>query len=212
MTLQSVKNLSAFGESAIKLDGDFSELERLSGELDRLPIESESGLERARLLMARFSECSQRIGSGIQLMASSLEESRARAENAVQIVSVRAAVIQTRQQETERMLERFQALGEMVRKITTAVSQIQKPAGMELSDEERTLLMKHMPELNSQLEILINEAGKLKNDAQTVNMKTLERNADSLQQSLQAVRQKLNVFAEHTTTIDTYAPRSPELH
>jgi hypothetical protein len=194
MALTPSKDLTEFAQSAVALDGDFSELQRFSQQLSELTIESDHGLEQGRKILQKFSECGERIGQGIQVLARTLNESRERAEQAAQIVAERAAAIQARHDQNEHMLSRFQALGEMVKKITVAVGQFQKPAGGKFSDEEKALLTQHMPELNTQLGVLLDESKKLKDDAKEANLKSLEKNADSLNQSLTSVKNRLNNF------------------
>lgn len=206
MTLKNIKNLSTFGQAALNLDNDFEELEQLSGQLGRLEIESESGMDKAKELLTAFSETANRLGGSMQELAKSLEEARARAEQATEVVAARAVAIQARQQENEHMMQRFQTLGETVRKVSGAVAQLQKPSdGRKLSDEEKDLLLKNLPEINSQLGVLTEEACKLKDDARTARMKTLEKNADALGQSLTAVRSKLSGL------VNENAPK-PQLH
>ncbi len=43
-----------------------------------------------------------------------------------------------------------------------------------------------MPEINSQMSIVVDEAKRLMDDARAANMKILERNCDSLRQTVQA--------------------------
>lgn len=214
-----LKPQSAFGQSALELDSDFAEMERLAAELQRLDIETESGLERARKLLTRFSECGQRVGTGVPVLARTLEEARGRAEKAAETVFARAGDIQKRQQEADRLLERFNSLGEMVGKINAMVTQLRKPGGAKLSDEERAMIARHMPEINVQLGKLIDEARKLKEDSHAANMKSLEKNAESLLQSMQAMSRKLNGIAEIAAGPSGGAPdpeqgpgRPPELH
>lgn len=60
------KDLSPFGQHALKLDSDFRELEELCGQIERLDLESDFGLDRAKQLLTKFSECGLRIGDGVQ--------------------------------------------------------------------------------------------------------------------------------------------------
>lgn len=192
MNATNPKNLSPFAQAALALDDDFAQLERLSGEIDRLAIDTDNGLDRAKLLLVRFGECGERVGQNIQALATALSESQKRAEKAAQSVSARAALVQERQQEANRLLERFQGLGEMVRKVTEAVVQLQNPAKGALSPEEKALLVKHLPELNEKLGVLADEAFKIKDEARESKMKALEKDADALGQSMQAMRRKLS--------------------
>ena len=190
----NTKNLSPFGQSALTLDNDFAELDRLSGQIERLSIESDSGMERAKELLVKFGECGQRISTGVQSLAKSLEETRSRAETAAQSVASRAALIQERHHENERMLDRFRSLGDKVREVSTALAALKAPA-KGVTEEGKALIAKQLPEFNAQLETLTAEAQKLKDDAREANMKTLERNADSLYQTLQSARRKLASIA-----------------
>ena len=192
MSSINIKNLSSFGQSALKLDQDFTELERLSSQIERLSIDSDSGLDRAQEALLKFGECGQRIGTGIQGLATELNELRVRAEKAAQVVSDRAVLVQQRRTEIDRMLERFRMLGDLVRQTSATVAKFKKLSGEGVTDAEKALIAKQLAEFDSQLEPLISEIHKLKEDARNAKMKTLERNAESLWQSLDAARRKLS--------------------
>lgn len=186
------RNISEFFQSAAALDADFAELERLGGQLDRLEIDSDNGLEQAQKRLARFSECGERIGTGIMALAKALDETRARAEKLAEVVRARAVVVQERQNETQRLLMRFQSLGELAKKINATIAGLKKPVKKgELTDDEKALLSQHMPEIDSKLGMLLDEARKLREDARKVNMKALERNAETLSQALLSARRQL---------------------
>ena len=78
--MSSSKEMSPFAQSALALDFDFRELDRLSGQLERCSLESDQDFEHARKLLAAFGDAGQRIGMGVQLLAKNLEEARQRAE------------------------------------------------------------------------------------------------------------------------------------
>ena len=196
MNTVNPQNLSPFGQVALALDAEFTQFNELSGQIDRLDIDSESGLERGKKLLAAFSECGERVGTGIQELAKQLDVARTQAESAAEIVTARASAIQKRHEESERLLVKFQTLADMVRKVTTAVAQLQKPAGGKLSDEDRAHLVQFLPEINTQLGVLFDEASKLQEEASAAKNKTVERNADYLRQSLQAIRGRLSLVAD----------------
>ena len=87
-------DLSSFGRLAVALDQHFLELTRLSGQIERLDIESESGLERAVKALNEFAEHGTSLSDGFQGLSNVLEEVRTRSEAAAQIVSARAQVIE----------------------------------------------------------------------------------------------------------------------
>lgn len=193
--MSNSQKLSAFIESALNLDSAFNELEQLGGQIERLDVETDSGLERAKQLLAKFAECGQRIGEGVQHLAKSLDETRRRAEAAAQAVTTRANDIQKRQEENDQMMARFGSLGVSVKKITESIVHFKKPTGEKMSAEEHEALSKQLPELDAQLSRLIEEAQGLKVDAHQLKLKSIERNADSLSQTLLSARRKLGTFA-----------------
>jgi len=190
----SQSQLSPFGQSALQLDQDFVELERVSGQLERLAFESDTGMEKAQELLACFGQVGMRIGEGVQLLAKTLDEARTRAEAAAQVVSERAAMIQMRQNENAKMGDRFRLLGEEVQKISSQMALLKKPAGHEFSNEEKAELPKKLSGMDLQMAVLIEESRKLEEDASAAHMNSLERNADSLSQTLQSARRKLTSF------------------
>lgn len=195
MSSQQDKDLSSFAEAALNLDSDFQTLDRLSGQLERLDLESDSGLERAREILTKFGEAGLRIGDGVQKLAKELEDARIRAEKAANSVSNRATQVQERQQAHERISEKFNALTEMVRKVSSVIAQMKKAEGEPMSAEEKATLKERLPEFDAQLSMLVEEAQKLKQEAQDANMKTLVRNADSLSQTLLSAKRKLGALS-----------------
>jgi chromosome segregation ATPase len=197
MSQKNTKEVSPFIEAALKLDDDFQELERLAANLERAEIDSDAGLERGRDLLGKFGECSSRIGTEIQALASSLEDSRSRAEKAAESAANRAALIQERLNKTNHLNERFKNLAEMVKMVSDGISQFKKPGGQQMTEGERKFLSGRLPELDSQMSDLGVQAVKLKEEARHENMKMLERNADSLEQTLASARQKLGKFTSY---------------
>ncbi|MFL5815342.1 MAG: hypothetical protein ACJ763_17325, partial [Bdellovibrionia bacterium] len=125
-------------------------------------------------------------------LAKELDEARVRAEKAANSVSARATEIQERQQAHDRLSEKFHTLTEMVRKVSTLIAELKKAEGQKMTDEEKAIVTQRLPEFESQLSLLVDEAQKLKNEAQEANMKTLVRNADSLSQTLLSAKRKIS--------------------
>jgi chromosome segregation ATPase len=192
MSSSQSKVLSSFAEAALKLDSDFADLERLSGQLERLDLNSDSGLERAKEILSEFGECGSQIGDGVQKLAKELDEARIRAEKAAASVAVRAEQVQERQNAHDRLSEKFNHLTEMVRKVSAVIAELKKAEGEKMSAEEKVMITQRLPEFESQLSVLVDEAQKLKNEAQDANMKTLVRNADSLAQTLLSAKRKIS--------------------
>ena len=194
-TANSAPPMSPFGQIALKLNESFEELDRLSGQMERLSIESDSGLEKGKQILVKFSECSMSIVGDIQTLAKTLEESRIRAEKAAQYVASRANAIQARHDETERLTGRFQSLADKVRELSGTIASLKKPAGEKITAEDQKRMGAKLPGLDGDLADLTDEAARLQIEAREANMKTLERDAESLGQSLASARRKLAAHA-----------------
>jgi hypothetical protein len=190
-TLANKKDLSSFGQAALKLDYNFSDLDRISEQVSRLPLESEGDMEKAQQLLLKFGEYGKQIAEGVQDLAKALEEKRSQAERAAQLVAQHAALVEAKHQENQRVYLKYEALNDKVHQTNQILVKFKKPAGVDYTPEEKEQLPQQLAEFDSLLSPLISEAQDLKNEARELNMKTLERNIDSLWQSLESARQKL---------------------
>ena len=182
-TSKNPKELSVFAQSALTLDQDFLQLESLGKQLDEADLETEFGLNQAKKLLAHYGECGERIGAEIQALAKALEDARIQAEDGAARVANRAVLIQKRYDEKEGLLRRFQSLGEMARTLTQSVNQ--------LTQDGRVALTEHLPELQGNLDALLEDAKKIRSEAQQSKMKSLEKDAEAFAQMLASVRNRL---------------------
>lgn len=206
MSTSLSKKLPPLAQLAFELEEDFSELQRLSEQIETMSIESEGGMNHARKLMGKFGECGTRIGEGVQSLAKLLDDSRGRAEKAAELVATRAVDMQKKQERSDKMFERFRSLVERVQELTSAVAELKKPVGTEYSAAEKEYLQKRLGELDPQLGELIEQTRLLKVEAHEARLASLEKNADSLAQSLQSARGKLGTFAASATTSPAHNP------
>lgn len=189
------KNMTPFGEAAVALDQEFIELERLAEKLDRLSLQTDHGPRRTAEVIQEAVDSHSRLVKGMMGMATCLEELRVRSEKAMTTVAEKANALQAHQQEAERLSTRFQALGEMVREVSASVAQI-KPNPEQFSPEERLAFSAILTEFNEKMNVLVGEAAQLKEDARTANIKIIESSADSLRQTLESARRKLNLYGQ----------------
>lgn len=177
--------MSEFLKSAIKLDQSFTELTNLSLQLEAAELNTEYGMNQARKILGKFSECGQRVGEEIQLLAKNLEDSRQGAESAAQAVSERAQLVQKRHETNEKIFTRFQELGGSVRVVTNSLSTI---------PQDQEALSNYLMPLLMQLDRLFEESDRIKYEAQYSNLRTLEKDADSMSQTIRSLRAKLSKF------------------
>ncbi len=83
----------------------------------------------------------------MQDLGKSLEGVQARMQSAAQTVSICGDAIDQRQQAAQNLLERFKNLGNMVRDITTVVSQFWNPDDEHFGPEQRAVLVERLPNI-----------------------------------------------------------------
>ncbi len=185
------KRDSPLVKSVLALDNYLAELERVGGKINETDMTSDFDIEYLQKLMTRFAECGQGVSDEVTNLSTQLQEARARAETVAQGVSNQAELFNNRRNEHSEKLEKFHALGERVRELNAEISRFRPPQGQPLTSEERAKFSAGIPGFESQLNGLIEELEELRKSARNSRMKALERSAESLTQTLQAVRKKL---------------------
>jgi hypothetical protein len=192
------KDRSPFVKAAIALDAEFERFERLKGELDRLNLDSDRGYERGLAIMEELEACRERFGPASQELARAMEEARERTALAAQSIGQHEELLKARRERVEALLERYKQLGELVQRVTSAAAALKTPSLCEITPEDRAQLGARLPELDQQLDVLVEQSRILMDEARGAHLKVLERNADSLRQSLQSARHRFKQLAERT--------------
>ena len=184
--MQKLKEKSPLVLSVQALDEYFSELLHLSGRIEALTLETDSDIEQMQRLLGHFNRCGQDIAEQIVAMSTALNDSRAKAEAASQLVSQRAEELERRETERQKKLEEFRLLTEKVHTLNASLK--------EMGQNEPEAISKKLSEVSMELHPLIDAAQAIRMDARKSKMKTLEQNAESLGQSLVSVSQRLSAF------------------
>ena len=193
------KQDSPLVKSVLALDNYLTELERVGAKINSTDMTSDFDIEYIQKLMARFAECGQGIAEEVTNLSRQLQEAQTRAEAVAQRVSGQAELLNNRRKEQNAKLEEFRILGEKVSELNAAMSQFRRPRGHGLTNEDRAQLASGIPAFEAQLAVLIEELQDLRESARNARMKALEKNAESLVQTLQAVHRKLRDLNPSTT-------------
>ncbi len=178
-------------QSVLALDNYLTELERIGTRINSADMTSDIDVEFIQKLMTRFAECGQGISEEVTNLSTHLQEAQARAEAVAQGVSSQAELFKVRRNEQNEKLEQFRILGEKVRDLNAAISQFRRPHGNGMTAEDRAVLTSNIPAFEAQVTTLIEELQNLRESARNSRMKALEKNAESLVQTLQVVCKKL---------------------
>ena len=183
---KKVQRDSPLVKSVLALDNYLTELERVGTKISSADMASGFDLEYIQKLMARFAECGQGVSGEVTNLSTHLREAQARAEEVAQKVSRQAELLKVRMEEQDRKLEEFRILGEKVRDLNTAISGCR---------DDRAKLKSNLPSVELQLGELIRDLQKLRTSARDSRMRALEKNAESLAQSLEAARKRLRALS-----------------
>jgi hypothetical protein len=183
------KRESPLVKSVLALDNHLTELERVGMKINLTDMTSDFDIEFVHKLMTRFAECGQGISEEVANLSTHLQEAQARAEAVAQGVSKQAEKFQARKKEQDEKLEEFRLLGEKVRNLSAAIGELR-------GTEDRVKLTSIIPAFEAQLTSLIEDLQRLRQSARDSRMRALEKNAESLVQTLQVVRKKLSEAIE----------------
>jgi hypothetical protein len=177
---------SSLVKSVLALDNYLSELERVGAKINSTDMTSDFDVEYIQKLMMRFAECGQGVSGEVANLSTQLHEARARAEAIAQGVAGQAELWNIRKNEQNEKLEEFRILGEKVRELNTAISNFGvRRSGEPDERRSREADIQHPGFREAELAVVIEELQDLRKSARDSRMKTLEKNAESLAQSLQ---------------------------
>jgi chromosome segregation ATPase len=176
------KRESPIVKTVLALDGYVTELERVGSKINSIDMNSDFDGEYVQKLMMRFTECGHGVATEVTNLSRELQEAQARAESVSQGVGRQAELFNVRLNEQNEKLEAFRSLGEKVRDLNTTIGRLR---------DNPAQLASNLPAFEAQLTSLIEECETLRQSARASRMRALEKNAESLVQTLQAVRKKL---------------------
>ena len=185
------KRDSPLVKAVLALDDHLTELERVGTKINSTDMTSDFDPEFIQKLMTRYAECGKDISEEVTNLSARLQEAQERAQAVAQGVSRQAELFSVRRKEENEKVEEFRILGEKVRDLNAAIGQFRRPHGEGMTAEDRAKLTSNIPAVEAQVADLIDELQKLRLSARNSRMKSLEKNAESLTQTLQAVRKKL---------------------
>jgi chromosome segregation ATPase len=176
------KRESPIVKSVLALDSYLTELDRVGAKINSIDMNSDFDAEYVQKLLTRFTECGHGVAAEVSNLSKELQEAQARAEAVSQGVGRQSELFNARLNEQNEKLEAFRSLGDKVRDLNTAIGRLR---------DDRAELVSSIPVFKAQLSSLIEESATLRQSARSSRMRVLEKNAESLVQTLQAIQKKL---------------------
>jgi hypothetical protein len=182
---------SPFGRLALKLDRELSELARAGDQIGRVNLDSDNGLDEGVRILNRVAQLGESAAATMQEFSKSLDEAREKAEAATQLVAERAQIIKRRRQREDELREQLTQVKEGIKTLGAGLAGFNKPEKGELTEDSKRRIAAELERLQAPMTRCIEAAQAVKAEASRSNFKRLERQADSVIDSLQASRRKI---------------------
>ena len=171
------------------LADDLSRFEALSTEVGRQAINSEKSLQRARQGLLACAEHESKLAESLRSFALAMQSVQTTQHRCMDLTAAAAQRIQERQQQRADLQERLVLLGEKAREVSTPVAALP-----EASDALSGDMLDPLQEVERRLDAIIAEAAEVCALAQRDDWGDVERDTRSLEQQLQAVRNRVLLF------------------
>lgn len=171
--------------AARALTEDVSRFESLSQELNRLPINSEKSLQRARQGLQTCLEHENKLAQSLRSFAEAMQAMQESQRRCMDLTAAAAARTQQRQEQRTQLEQRLARLGASAREISQPVAQLFEAPG------EAPSLLAPLAEVERRLDGVIADALSLSDTARQDEWHDLERDTQSLREQLQALRNRV---------------------
>jgi hypothetical protein len=177
--------------SVLALQTHLDELERIGGKINTTDMSGEVDADYVRKLLTRFAECGQSVSQEVLNLSTHLQQAQTAAQSIAAGVSRQASAFKVRTDEQLLHLEKFESIGERVRELNASLTQFRQPGENGHSEQDPAAMASRVQAVERELIVLINDLRDLRNAARDVGMRKLEKDAESLGQTLQSLSDKL---------------------
>ncbi|HXT00325.1 MAG TPA: hypothetical protein VN915_06595 [Elusimicrobiota bacterium] len=182
-------SLSPFARASLALAQEFTDLSTLADQLSSTKLDSDNGLDESLKLLNRAAQTGEALAQAMQEFSTTLQEAREKAEASAKIVADRAQNIQQRRQAQGDLQEKMDRLKEEVKTLGATVAS--QPATIALTEDDKRKIAQELERLQEPMRKFIESAQAVKAEAGAKNFKRIERQADSMIDSLQASQRKI---------------------
>lgn len=186
-----LEDLTPFGRAALKLDQEFSGLAEVGESMSRADIDSDKGLDEGVKILNRAAQHGESLAAAMLEFSATLQEARDKAEASTRLVAERAQLIQQRREREDQLQQKLARLQEEVKTAGASLAGVEIPAQGGLTDEDKRRIAEELERFQAPMTRFVEAARAIKAEASGSNFKRLERQADSMIDSLQASLRKI---------------------
>jgi hypothetical protein len=172
--------------AARALSDDLQHFEQLSAELGRLVINSEKTLQRARKGLQECSEHEAKLAESLRGFAGAMQAMQAMQQRCMEQTALATERVRQRQEERAQLQQRLLSLGDNARDVSAPVAALGESSEGVANDA-----LGPLQEVARRLELVIAEATEVTELARQGQWADLERDTHSLEQQLQAARNRV---------------------
>jgi ABC-type transporter Mla subunit MlaD len=189
-----MKEKQTLGELALAaagLEEALSAFERATAVAAKTPLTSQRNIEKAAQAVTTAARCQPEIGSGVQRMLAALNGARDRNTHTAEALQAFGERLRAKSESYGALLTRFGELGDRARDTSEAARALSVPEMAVLSHAEK---IERLSGVEAAMTALIDDAGKLVQQARAEDVDDISQQADSLRQQLQAARNKVSLL------------------
>lgn len=185
------EDLSPFGRLALRLDSQFAELVRAGEQMSKVKLDSDGGLDEGIRILNKVAQYGESLAATMQDFSQALQQSRDEAEAATKLVAERAQLIKQRKERQDELEGKLESLKDEVKAAGSQLSGAQQAGNGALSDDDRARIAAELSKLQAPMARFIAAAQAIKAEAASGNFKRVERQAESMIDSLEASSRKI---------------------
>lgn len=184
------EDLTPFGRIALRLDQEFAALTRAGEQIAGVDLETDGGLDEGVKILNRVAAQGQSLAETMQGFALALQEARDKSEAATKLVAERAELIQERRRREDQLAERLAQIKQAIAAAGAALAGL-GAAGAALGDADKRRVAAELGKLREPMDRFIAAAEAIKAEAAGGKFRRVERQAESVIDSLKASRRKI---------------------
>ena len=176
--------------AAAALEGELRRYEETVAELQKLPLNSDKTLQRARKVLEECAGHQEKLAVLLPAFAQAMQQAQLRQQQCMDATAHGTDKIRTRFEARMALLERVAALGQQAQDINAPVAAV---ISAQVEERTPTELLKSLEDVGARTEAVIAEAEAVHKLAQDGDWQDIARDTDTLKQQLQSARNKVLV-------------------